>query len=73
MMRQFKTKFLNSFIRYMNFTHGVSVGKDSDEKESERDKDLSTGVAGLIWVGKTSLWGWGDGSSILFLRSPKDM
>ena len=73
MTRRFKTSVLNSFIRYMNFTHGVSVGKDSGEKESERDKDLDAGVEALIRVGKASFWGWDDGSSILFWRYPKDI
>ena len=39
----------------------------------ERDKDLAAGVEALIQAGKSSLWGWDDGSSILFLRWPKDI
>ena len=34
-----KTNALNSFIPYMKLTHVLSVGKDIDGKESERDKD----------------------------------
>ena len=73
MTSRFKTIFLNSFIRYMNFNHGVSVGNDSDEKESEIDKDLAAGVEALIRVGKASFWGWDDGYSILFWRWPKEI
>ena len=32
MTRRFKTNTLNDFIRYMNFTHVISLEKDSDEK-----------------------------------------
>ena len=32
MTRRFKTNVLNNFIRYMKFTYGISLGKDSDEK-----------------------------------------
>ena len=57
----------------MKLTHDFPVGKDSDEKESEIDKDLAAGVEYLIRVGKSSFWGWDDGSSILFWRRPKDI
>ena len=66
MTRGFKTNVLNSFIRYTKLTNGFSVGKDSDEKEPERDKDLSVGVGALIWLEKSSFWVWDDRSSILF-------
>ena len=66
MTRLFKTNVLNRFIRYMKLNHGLSVGKVSDEKESERDKDIAAGVEALIRVGKFSLWGWYDGYSVLF-------
>ena len=62
--RLFKNNVLNSFIRYMKFSHGVSVGKDSYEKELVIDKDLTSVVEALIQVGRASLWGWYDGSSI---------
>ena len=65
-MRRFKTNVLSRFICYMNLTHDHPVGKDSDEKESERDKYLAAGVEAIIWVGKSSFWGWYDGSSIVF-------
>ena len=55
MARRFKTNIVNSFILYMKSTHGLSVGKYIDEKESERYKDIATGVEALIWVGKYSL------------------
>ena len=48
----------------MNFYRGVSVGKDSYEKELKIDKYLTSEVEALIRVGKASLWGWYDGSSI---------
>ena len=71
MVRQFKTNVLSSFICYMKVVHDFPVGKDSDERESERNKDLAAGVEGLSRVGKYSFWGWDDGSSILFWRWPK--
>ena len=61
----FKTNFLNSFIRYMEFSHGVSVGKDSYEKELKIDKDHTSVLEALIQVGRASFWCWYDGSSIL--------
>ena len=66
MVRKFKTDVLSSFTFYMKLTHDFTVVKDSDEKESERDKDITAGVEALIWVGKSSFWGWDDGSRILF-------
>ena len=57
----------------MKLTHVLSVGKYRYGKESERDKDLAEGVEALIRVGKYSLWGWNDGSSILFWMWPKDI
>ena len=39
----------------------------------ERDKDLAEGVEALIQVGKSSFWGWDDGSNILFWMWPKDI
>ena len=66
--RRSKTDALNSFIRYMKLSHGLLVGKYSDEKELERDKDLAAGLEALIQVGKSSFWGCYDGSSILFWR-----
>ena len=73
MTRRFKTNALNSFICYMKLTHGFSVGKDIDEKELEKYKDLTAGVEALIWVGKYSFWDWDDGSSILFWRWTMDI
>ena len=70
MARRFKTNDLSSFICYMKVVHEFPVGKDSDERESERNKDLAAGVEGLSRVGKYSFWGWDDGSSILFWRWP---
>ena len=55
-MRQFNTNVLNRFIRYMKLTHRLSVGKYSDEKESEIDKDIDAGEEALIRVGKSSFW-----------------
>ena len=55
--KRFKTNVLSSFIRYMKLTHDLSVWKDSNEKDSERDKDLAEGVEALIRMGKYSLWG----------------
>ena len=43
MSRRFKNNALNIFIHYIKLTHGLSVEKCSDEKESERDKDLAEG------------------------------
>ena len=56
MTRLFKTNVLNRFIRYMKLTHRLSVGKYSDEKESEIDKDIDAGEEALIRVGKSSFW-----------------
>ena len=71
MTRKFKTNVLIRFICYMKLIHDLSVGKYSDEKESERDKDLIAGVEALIWVGKYSFLGWDDGYNIQFWRRPK--
>ena len=73
MARRFKTNDLSSFICYMKVVHEFPVGKDSDERESERNKDFAAGVENLSRVGKYSFWGWDDGSSILFLRWSKDV
>ena len=43
MSRRFNNNALNIFIHYMKLTHGLSVEKYSDERESERDKDLAEG------------------------------
>ena len=66
MARQFKTDVLSSFIRYIKVVHDFPVEKDSDERESERNKDLAARIEALSRLGKSSLWGWDDGSSILF-------
>ena len=66
--RRFKTNVLSSFIRYMKSFHKFTVGKDSDEREPEINKDLAAGVEALSRVRKYSFWGWDDGSSILFWR-----
>ena len=42
------------------------MGIYSNEKGLERDKDIVAGVEVIICVGKSSLWGCYDGSSILF-------
>ena len=46
------TSFLNSFICYMKLTHVLSVGKDSDGKESKIDRYLAARLEDLIRVGK---------------------
>ena len=46
--RQFKTNVLNRFIFYMNLNHGLSVGKDIDENELEKNKDLAEGVEAMF-------------------------
>ena len=48
------------------------MGRYRDDKESEIDKDIAAGVEAMNRVGKSSFWGWDDGSSILFWMCPKN-
>ena len=72
MARIFKTNVLRRFIRYMKAVQNFTVGKDSDERESEINKDLATGVEAMSRLRKSSFWVWDDGSIIQFWRWPKD-
>ena len=57
MTRQFKTNVLNRFIHYMNFTHVVSVWKESYDKNWKDIEATSSGeVASICLSGITSNW-----------------
>ena len=73
MDKRFKSNVDRSFVHYMVDTYGTSRSVCNKESSKQGDIYLEVGLEALKRVSKSTIWNWGDGSSIVFWSWPKDI